>query len=135
MIGQIPGPPSGTGGTPEGSFRGAGAVPSYETVLAPAPPPRPPRCRAGGLIVGTLGFAPWERSSFIAGTSVAYAARQNGVAPRKSTRRLSRLYVVYQRLRLRRTLGSAFASSSTFISSRYVVFCWRLNVGCGVREL
>jgi hypothetical protein len=41
--------------------------------------------RPAGLIVEMFGSAPWATSSFMASTSLAYAARQNGVAPLSST--------------------------------------------------
>ena len=45
----------------------------------PPPPPRPPPPPAD--IVGMFGSAPYFTSSFIASTSVPYAARQNAVEP------------------------------------------------------
>ena len=77
--GGTPGPPTGTGGRPDTSL---------DVV---APPASPVRGRPAGLIVGMFGSAPCATSSFIASTSAAYAARQNGVAPISSTPGRSKL--------------------------------------------
>ena len=105
----MPNPPSGIGANPDGSSR----------VTATAPR----RALGLGLIVAIIGSAPAASNSFIAGMSVAYAARKNGVAPEKSTPRLSRLYVVYHSDFTSRALGFALAFSSASITSRYVACC------------
>ncbi len=73
---------------------------------------------SAGFIVGMFGSAPYLTSSFIASMSLAYAARQNGVAPVSSTRSRSKLYCVYQSFRLIRAFGFAPLSRSACIRSR-----------------
>src|SRR5262249_28488836 len=80
------------------------------------------RARTADRLVRMFGSAPYDTSSFIASTSLAYAARQNAVAPISSTPDRSKLYPEYHTFLLSRTFGSAPLSSSAFISSRYVVF-------------
>src|SRR4051812_23495926 len=123
-IAKTPGAPFGTGGRPDGSF-----VVSLSTG-ASAPARRP----AVLIVYASLGFAPYFTSSFIAGTSVPYAARQNGVAPAVFTPSRSKLYDMYQRCLLSRAFGSAPALSSCSIRSRYVVCCCSCAVGCGYRD-
>src|SRR5512138_183674 len=93
----------------------------------PPPPPRPPRPRPAGGVDGTFGSAPCAISSFIASTSTAYAARQNGVVPSMFSRPQfglpQLLNAKYQGCFLIRALTSAPRLMSESISSRYVVFC------------
>src|SRR3954469_25476530 len=108
---KTPGAPFGTGGRPDGSL-----VVSLSTG-ASAPARRP----ATLMVYASFGFAPYFTSSFIAGTSVPYAARQNGVAPAVFTPSRSKLYDMYQRCFVSRAFGSAPALSRSSINVRYSV--------------
>src|SRR5207342_286841 len=103
------GPPVGIGANPDGS-----AVAASTSAGASAPGSRPT-----GLIVGIFGSAPCANNSFIAGTSVPYAARQNGVAPVVFTPSKSKLYDMYHRCFDSRAFGSAPALSNASINSKY----------------
>src|SRR5262245_61074257 len=117
--GNAPGPPPGTGGPVKRSWFGSGvggtgppappgtncsaAADPGPVAAGPPRPPRPPkaappapggtprRIACCGAIVGMFGSAPYDASSRIASTSVAYAARQNGVEPELSARPQFRL--------------------------------------------
>jgi hypothetical protein len=65
-----------------------------------------------------LGSAPAATSKRIASTSLAYAARQNGVAPLSSTPDRSVLKLVNQTFFLTRAFTSAPLLTSIFIKSR-----------------
>ena len=69
------------GASPDGSLPAA----------ASSPPESSPGKRPVGLIVGMVMSAPYFTSSFIAGTSVPYAALQNAVAPTVFTPSRSKL--------------------------------------------
>ena len=67
----------------------------------------------------------------MASTSLAYAARQNAVAPISSTPDRSVLKLVNQTFFLTRAFTSAPLARSSFIRSRYESFCCRYAWGCG----
>src|SRR5579859_2694446 len=99
------------------------AVESPGAPRPPRPPPRPPRATAGAMrCVGMLGSAPCAIRIFMASTSTAYAARQNGVAPSMfSSPQLALpqlLNTKYQGCDFIRELGFAPASSSADIICR-----------------